>query len=214
MLKSRNVKWFFLILVVVLLLWGLNSYSRGKSMENLASNGGAVLGTTYSGAYGRSGSANSRGSSAGRRRGSSSRTRSPKRPAKKSSGKRQGFSEMEDFEEVEGFAGMEEYQPQEQEGFQNYSSVNVANPKDLLPVDQNSQWSALNPVQNKYPQMPDMLQAGNLIGLDTIGQTLKNANYQLRSDPIIPKGNVGPWNNSTYEPDYARVPLELGNGQP
>jgi len=43
---------------------------------------------------------------------------------------------------------------------------------------------------------------------------MKNANLQLRSDPTIAKQNVGPWNNSTYEPDLARVPLELGCGAP
>jgi hypothetical protein len=58
----------------------------------------------------------------------------------------------------------------------------------------------------------DMLQAGHHIGLDTIGQTLKNPNLQLRSDPIIPKQDVGPWNQSTYEPDYGRSPLEVGYG--
>jgi len=91
---------------------------------------------------------------------------------------------------------------------------NVANPSDLLPNDQNSQWSALNP--NTMNQgdvlMPDLLQAGYHIGLDTIGQTLRNANLQFRSDPIIPKANVGPWNQSTIEPDLGRVPLELGQG--
>lgn len=95
-----------------------------------------------------------------------------------------------------------------------YSGQPVANPQDLLPKDQNSQWAALNPVNNGNPQIPDLLQAGNLIGLDTIGQTLKNANLQLRSDPIIPKKDVGPWNQSTFEPDLARVPLELGCGGP
>lgn len=91
---------------------------------------------------------------------------------------------------------------------------NVANPSDLLPNDQNSQWSALNP--NTMNQgdvlMPDLLQAGYHIGLDTIGQTLRNANLQYRSDPIIPKANIGPWNQSTIEPDLGRVPLELGQG--
>jgi hypothetical protein len=58
------------------------------------------------------------------------------------------------------------------------------------------------------------LSAGNLIGLDTVGQTLKNANLQLRSDPIIQKMNVGPWNNSTYEADLGRVPMEIGCGVP
>ena len=62
--------------------------------------------------------------------------------------------------------------------------------------------------------MPDLLNAVSRIGLDTIGQTMKNANLQLRSDPTIAKQNVGPWNNSTYEPDLARVPLELGCGAP
>jgi hypothetical protein len=58
--------------------------------------------------------------------------------------------------------------------------------------------------------MPDLLKAGHHIGLDTIGQTLRNANLQLRSDPIISKAEVGPWNQSTIETDYARVPLEIG----
>jgi len=93
-----------------------------------------------------------------------------------------------------------------------YSSQNVANPSDLLPVDQNSQWASLNPVNQGNPITPDLLQAGYHIGLDTIGQTLKNPNYQLRSDPYIPKAAVGPWNQSTYEPDLMRVPLEVGCG--
>lgn len=88
----------------------------------------------------------------------------------------------------------------------------VANPADLLPKDANSQWSALNPSAMNQGDilMPDLLQAGYHIGLDTIGQTLRNPNLQLRSDPIITKSDVGPWNHSTIEPDYARVPLELG----
>ena len=92
----------------------------------------------------------------------------------------------------------------------------IANPNELLPADQNSQWAALNPVNMSQGNIiaGDMLQAGYHIGLDTIGQTLKNANLQLRSDPIIPKQNVGPWNQSTYEPDLARVPLEIGCGAP
>jgi hypothetical protein len=81
---------------------------------------------------------------------------------------------------------------------------------DLLPLDQNSQWASLNPVNGGNVAMPDLLQAGYHIGLDTIGQTLRNANYQFRSDPIIPKVDIGPWNQSTIEADYGRVPLEIG----
>jgi len=95
-----------------------------------------------------------------------------------------------------------------------YSAQPVANPSDLLPQDQNSQWAALNPVSMTQGGMPDLLQAGYHIGLDTIGQTLRNANLQLRSDPIIPKSDIGPWNQSTIEPDLGRVPLEIGVGSP
>lgn len=97
-------------------------------------------------------------------------------------------------------------------GASGYSKQAVANPSELLPVDKNSQWATLNPSGNTIP-LPDLLQAGQHIGLDTIGQTLKNANYQLRSDPIIEKKEIGPWMQSTIEPDFGRVPLEVGYGQ-
>lgn len=93
-----------------------------------------------------------------------------------------------------------------------YQLQPVANPSDLLPQDTNSQWAELNPIGNGSVAMPDLLRAGYHIGLDTIGQTLKNANLQLRSDPIIEKKDIGPWNQSTYEADYGRVPLEVGCG--
>ena len=91
-----------------------------------------------------------------------------------------------------------------------YVAQPVANPSELLPKDENSQWSSLNPMDHGSPEMPDMLQAGYHIGLDTVGQTMKNANLQIRSDPVIPKKDIGPWNNSTYEPDLLRQPLEVG----
>lgn len=97
----------------------------------------------------------------------------------------------------------------------NYATQQVANPSDLLPNDQNSQWASLNPVAMNQGSvvMPDLLQAGYHIGLDTIGQTLRNANLQLRSDPIIQKQDTGPWLQSTIEPDIGRVPLEIGEGR-
>lgn len=95
-----------------------------------------------------------------------------------------------------------------------YALQPVANPSDLLPKDKNSQWAALNPntMNQGDVMMPDLLQAGYHIGLDTIGQTLRNANLQLRSDPVISKSDIGPWNQSTIEPDLGRVPLEIGQG--
>jgi len=91
-----------------------------------------------------------------------------------------------------------------------YALQPVANPSDLLPKDSNAQWSASNPVASTNIATPDLLSAGYHIGLDTIGQTLKNANLQLRSDPIIQKTEVGPWNLSTIEPNYGQIPLEIG----
>jgi hypothetical protein len=95
-----------------------------------------------------------------------------------------------------------------------YALQPVANPMDLLPNDQNSQWASLNPNANAQGNIlsADLLQAGYHIGLDTIGQTLRNPNLQLRSDPLISKAEVGPWNQSTIEPDVGRVPLEIGQG--
>jgi hypothetical protein len=95
-----------------------------------------------------------------------------------------------------------------------YSSKNTNEPSDLLPGDANQNWSSFNSVTTTSggASVPDLLTAGYHIGLDTIGQTLKNANLQLRSEPAIPKANVGPWNQSTIEPDFMRVPLEVGSG--
>jgi len=96
-----------------------------------------------------------------------------------------------------------------------YKLQPITNPADLLPKDVNSQFSTLNPnVGSNNIAIPDLLEAGYHIGLDTIGQTLKNPNYDIRSAPLIPKAVVSPWNNSTIEPDIARVPLEIGQGLP
>jgi hypothetical protein len=91
----------------------------------------------------------------------------------------------------------------------SYDLQPVDDASSLLPADNNSDWAKLNPTVSASAT-PDLLQAGYHIGLDTIGQTLKNANYQLRSDPIIPKQDTGPWLQSTIEPDLGRVPLEIG----
>ena len=93
-----------------------------------------------------------------------------------------------------------------------YMARDTGAPSDLLPTDNNSKFNDFNMLTKSNVVMPDLLDAGYLIGLDTIGQSLRNANLQERSDPVIPKTAVGPWNNSTIEPDLGRVPLELGCG--
>jgi len=92
------------------------------------------------------------------------------------------------------------------------SAPNIQNPDDLLPKDTNSQWAQLNPTGKGELSNINLLKSGYHIGIDTIGQTLRNANQQIRSEPPNPQLNVGPWNQSTIEPDFMRPPLEIGSG--
>ena len=89
---------------------------------------------------------------------------------------------------------------------------NMQNPSDLLPKDNNSQWAQLNPAGKGDLANINLLKAGYHIGIDTVGQTLRNANLQIRSEPPNPQVSVGPWNLSTIESDFMRPPLELGQG--
>ncbi len=92
------------------------------------------------------------------------------------------------------------------------SKPNIQNPAELLPKDSNSQWAQLNPSGQGELANVNLLKAGYHIGIDTIGQTLRNANLQIRSEPPNPQLNVGPWNLSSIEPDFMRPPLEIGSG--
>jgi hypothetical protein len=92
------------------------------------------------------------------------------------------------------------------------SQPNIQNPAELLPKDSNSQWAQLNPSGKGELANVNLLKAGYHIGIDTVGQSLRNANLQIRSEPPNPQLSVGPWNQSTIEPDFMRPPLELGSG--
>ena len=92
------------------------------------------------------------------------------------------------------------------------SKPNIQNPSELLPKDNNNQWAQLNPQGKGDLANINLLKAGYHIGIDTIGQSLRNANLQIRSEPPNPQLNVGPWNNSTITSDFMRPPLEIGAG--
>lgn len=81
-------------------------------------------------------------------------------------------------------------------------------PAELLPADLNSTWSQMNPAGSGDLQGKNFLSAGALVGVNTVGQSLRNANYQLRAEPANPQVQVGPWMNTTIEPDLQRRPLE------
>lgn len=87
----------------------------------------------------------------------------------------------------------------------------VANPAELLPSGNNA-WGKLNPAGEGDLQNVNLLKAGYHAGVNTVGNTLRNANLQVRSEPPNPTSNVSPWNNTTISPDLMRVPLEMGCG--
>ena len=92
------------------------------------------------------------------------------------------------------------------------SKPNIQDPAELLPKSSDNQWAQLNPSGKGELASLNLLKAGYHIGIDTIGQSLRNANLQIRSEPPNPQLSVGPWNQSTIEPDFMRPPLELGSG--
>ena len=72
---------------------------------------------------------------------------------------------------------------------------------DLLPLDANSKWAELNPQCGGDVQDQNYLTAGYHIGVNTVGQSMRNANLQLRYEPPNPQIPVSPWSISTIEPD-------------
>uniref|UniRef100_A0A6C0EMV7 Minor capsid protein P11 C-terminal conserved region domain-containing protein n=1 Tax=viral metagenome TaxID=1070528 RepID=A0A6C0EMV7_9ZZZZ len=86
----------------------------------------------------------------------------------------------------------------------------VVDPRQLLPRDSNNSFSQMNPGGAGDIQNVSLLKAGYHIGINTVGQSLRNANLQLRSEPANPQVNIGPWNQTTIGPDLARRALEVG----
>ena len=89
----------------------------------------------------------------------------------------------------------------------------VLSSADLLPRDANSQWAQVNPSGEGSLKDRNFLQSGYHIGINTVGQTLRNANLQLRSEPPCPQVRVSPWSQSTIEPDVSRKPFEIAGCQ-
>ena len=82
-------------------------------------------------------------------------------------------------------------------------------PGELLPKDTNSVWAEQNPMGPGSLKGKNFLSAGALIGVNTVGQSLRNANWQFRSEPPNPQVPVSIFNQSTIQPDVNRRPLEI-----
>lgn len=84
---------------------------------------------------------------------------------------------------------------------------------DLLPkYDDANEFAKENPV-SKLLQEQNFLQAGYHIGINTVVQSNKIPYLDIRSAPPIPKEQVGPWNNSSFErpAGFGRKFLEIGS---
>jgi hypothetical protein len=117
--------------------------------------------------------------------------------------------------------------PPKQEGFANLEDItgpaefgstpnpNGCYPRDqltpgeLLPKDGNSTWAQQNPMGTGSLKGKNFLSAGALVGVNTVGQSLRNANQQLRSEPPNPQVPVSVFFNSTIEPDTNRRDMEI-----
>jgi hypothetical protein len=121
---------------------------------------------------------------------------------------------FEDEEKEEGFADLEEdfAGPAKFDSAQGPAGCyprDQLTPSELLPKDPNSVWAQQNPMGTGSLKGKNFLSAGALIGVNTVGQSLRNANHQLRSEPPNPQVPVSVFYNSTIEPDTNRRDLEI-----
>ena len=106
------------------------------------------------------------------------------------------------------------------------NNLNINHPEDssieLGACGNTGSFVSSNLLPKKNPEMQDNSEfAPNLEGKNFVdsykylvgsqSQSLRNANYQLRSDPPNPQKTVAPWQNSTMAPE-SRRPLEIGAG--
>ena len=75
---------------------------------------------------------------------------------------------------------------------------------ELLPTEVNKDWFETDFSHAQVNVNNDNLVVTDkyVIGVNTVGQSLKNPSYDLRAAPPCPKFTVSPWMQSTIEPDF------------
>lgn len=125
-----------------------------------------------------------------------------------------GFQDMHEKKEGEGFADLNAYQGPAQFGSAEQPAGcyprDQLTPSELLPKDMNTAWAEQNPMGPGSLKGKNFLSAGALIGVNTVGQSMRNANLQVRSEPPCPQVAVSIFNQSTISPDVSHRPLEIG----
>ena len=76
-------------------------------------------------------------------------------------------------------------------------------PKEDSKMDSFAEFSPLNMKDTNFIDSSKFV-------IGTQSQSLRNANYQLRSDPPNPQKEICPWMQSTIVPEHDRRALEIG----
>ena len=120
-----------------------------------------------------------------------------------------GFKDHGDegFEDVAGFEGPAQFGSADAPA--GCYPRDQLTPSELLPKDMNSVWAEQNPMGPGSLKGKNFLSAGALIGVNTVGQSMRNANLQVRSEPPNPQVAVSIFNQSTITPDISNRPFEI-----
>ena len=113
----------------------------------------------------------------------------------------QPLGENSDFASVSGMKGTTCTTP-------DCNKKQSVDPSSLLPSDSNSAWAQINPMGQGSLATVNLLDSGYHVGQQA--QVNRNPNLQIRSEPANPRGDVGPWQQSTIETDTTRRWLEIG----
>ena len=141
-------------------------------------------------------------------------------PKKQGFQNQQGFEDQQKpkkqgFQDGEGFADLNAYQGPAQFGAADAPAGcyprDQLTPSELLPKDMSTVWAEQNPMGPGSLKGKNFLSAGALIGVKTVGQSMRNANLQVRSEPPNPQVAVSIFNQSTISPDVSHRPLEIGS---
>ncbi len=81
---------------------------------------------------------------------------------------------------------------------------------DLLPMNEAAKFSDVHPEGVGVLSNKSFLNSGHHVGINTVGQSLRNANHDFRSEPPNPQIQISPWQNTSIGSDLMRRHLEIG----
>lgn len=100
---------------------------------------------------------------------------------------------------------------QEDKQVAQFKMSGIQGPTELLPQETAADQWATQLDTGLTPEYRSFIEAGQHVGTDGRAGGMKNPNLQVRSDPPIPREAVGPWNNSSYQPNPYQREFEVGS---